>query len=55
MAKPGDAEWIATHCSRCSGELDGEGWCPSYCTADDPPPVKVEVEEPPKTKPPDSI
>lgn len=26
-------------CSRCGGELDGEGWCARYCSDDDPPRV----------------
>jgi len=26
-----------THCSRCGGEKDSEGWCANHCTDDDPP------------------
>lgn len=28
-----------TRCSRCCGELDAEGWCPNYCTDEDPVPI----------------
>jgi len=26
-----------THCSKCGGEKDSEGWCANHCTDDDPP------------------
>lgn len=43
MPEPKDKgpEWEATHCSRCGGEKDAEGWCANYCTDDDPPLEKL--------------
>ena len=31
-----------THCSKCGGEKDSEGWCPNYCMDDDESEVRVE-------------
>jgi hypothetical protein len=28
------------YCSKCGGELDGEGWCANYC-GDDEPTVRI--------------
>lgn len=27
-----DLSYFYTHCSKCGGEFDSEGWCPNYCT-----------------------
>lgn len=28
-------ETCGCYCSKCHGEIDGEGWCPNYCMEDD--------------------